>query len=188
MSPQVWTMNASQYQLLKGVHQPWIAEISPMQYAYLSKRGKSAYDAKRTREWDASTECKQDYANEVIEAFKSGSFALSDPDASEDAKRVIYNHMRDSAENARSAALQSALKENRILSASELAIGDRVFHLMYGRYVTVTKLLKVSARVKDASNKEFLVKAGMLQFWQYNDVNDRSDKGLPIRPIRQEVL
>jgi hypothetical protein len=49
-----WCMTASQYQAAMGIKQPHIAEISPMQYAGLSRRGKAQYDAKRSAEWDAS--------------------------------------------------------------------------------------------------------------------------------------
>ena len=85
----VWTMTAAQYQAKMGVHQPWIGEISTVQYAGLSKRGKAQYEAKRAGEWDASAACKQEWRDKVIAAHDADEFNQHDPSVSDEARSVI---------------------------------------------------------------------------------------------------
>jgi hypothetical protein len=37
-----WTMSPEAFQARAGVHQPWICEISPMQYAHMSQTRQGA--------------------------------------------------------------------------------------------------------------------------------------------------
>lgn len=42
-----WLVSASKFLADRGVHEPWIAEVSGHQLAAMSKRGRAAYEEKR---------------------------------------------------------------------------------------------------------------------------------------------
>lgn len=177
-----WTTDASRYQSALGVKQPWIAEISPVQYGRMSARAKKAYDAKRAAEWEASGVAKERWRKEVLRAFDLGQFRLDDDDVTEDAREAVRLGQRRVAEAAEKSALALARTANQVLPG-ELEVGDRVYDLMRGKYGTVSKVFKKSARV-DYGDGASTTGIGGLQWHSYNDLLEVVKRGDPVKPAR----
>lgn len=142
-----WTMSPVRYQYLKKVHDPWIAEISPAQYAAMGKQQKAAYDKKRRGEWDASAKVKQQWRDEVIEAYKKGEFEKNDLSVSQEAHDVVVQY-----EIAQNKAREEAEKKQKnkaaeITDASQIKVGDKVWHVIFRQYGIVKKVSRKSALV-----------------------------------------
>ena len=91
-----WTMNGSMWLSAHNIHEPWIAEISPMQYARMGKAAKARYDKKRNQEWEAASKGKAEWAKAVFDAHKAGMFEFGDKDVHPEAGgREITMKMRD---------------------------------------------------------------------------------------------
>ena len=143
----IWTMSRSAWQHAQGIHQPHIGEISGVQLARMSKRARRVYDAKREREWDASSEAKQRYDRRVVEAHDAGEFAVGDATTHRDARAAVVASATRRAEAAQAAQWEGAQKDN-VLSIDQVAVGDRVWLIIGGHYGTVIKKNKKSIRVK----------------------------------------
>lgn len=172
-----WKYSASAYQAVMGVHQPYIAEISPMQYAHLSKRGKAQYDAKREHDWDASAACKAEWRRLVIEAHDASRFHYKDADVEPEAKHAVIGERIDRDKKAKRAAIDAALADNKITDVSQLKVGDRIFDMAGGWHGTVTKVNKVSVSYKPdcqpgswAEGRIFKANIGSLQWKPYAEV------------------
>lgn len=168
-----WTMNGSMWLSAKGIHEPWMFEISPFQYARMSKSQKNAYDKKRNKEWNDSSKGKEEWANAVYDAFKNKEFDLNDKDVHPDAidAAKIGKVIEDKAE--KEAALKKALKENRIMDASVLEKGDKVFSVIYRRYGQVVKTGKKSVSVDMGGGNIMKIKAGLMDWLDYNDLKNK---------------
>lgn len=170
MSAPVWTLTRSGWQAARGIHEPYIAEISPMQLAHMSKAAKRRYEAQRSKEWEASAEAGAEYRRLVVDAFARGEFAWDD--ASNDAKDAVRSHQARVRESDNKALTDAALKANR-LSIADLVVGERVFDIMSRSYGTVVKVSRKSARVKLESGyqpgREAKVYDGMVRRLSHDD-------------------
>jgi len=185
---EVWKMTPDQYQSIKGIHQPWIAEISPAQFAGLSKRQKGEYEAKRSKEWQASADVKAEWRNKVVAAHERGEFSLDDPNITKEAKDAIRSAIRIEEESRSKAALQQAHKENQIKSVDEIKEGDRVFDLMVRQYGIVKKKFKNSVKLElekeipiglGRVSKDLTVNARELQWQSFDDLQESLKKPEP---------
>lgn len=135
----VWEISPSQYLAAIGVHQPWIMEISPLQYSRMSKRAKAQYDEKRRGEWQASADAAEQWRQLVMRAYAEGSFTTKTPGVSREARDVIW-----SMEAARSEALRA--EERRKVSAANsvegVPEGAIIYDRMWRRYARLLKRLK----------------------------------------------
>lgn len=179
-----WEMDSSAYLTSLGVHVPWIAEISPWQYAHLSKRQQERYDVKRAAEWDAAARARQEWRRLIEEAYERGEITKDTPGLHPEARDVIIFYKQEKEKRAKEKAMEEAVKENRIKSIGELEIGDEVYDLMLGRYVKVVKKFKTSVRVITRDGKEFTVPVMELQWKHYNELKEAVEKGLPFKPTR----
>lgn len=143
-----WKYSPTQYQAILGVHQPHIAEISPMQYASLSKRGRAQYDAKRTQEWDASFACKEAWRTAVIAAHDAGRFDPAGSEVSEHARTAVWAEGKRREEVVKACHMEDARQRNRITSADQISVGDRVYSLMCRKYGTIVKKSAKSVRLQ----------------------------------------
>jgi hypothetical protein len=145
---QPWTVGPDAYQYALDVKQPWIAEISPMQYAMMGKAAKAAYDKKRSGEWEASGKAKDAWRAAVVAAFAAGQFAKDDPTVHPDARREVL-HARMAADQATAAQGKAEKdKANGITRSDQLKVGDRVWDPMYRGYVVVKKISAKSVQVE----------------------------------------
>jgi hypothetical protein len=133
-----WEMSASQWLAHNKIHEPWIAEISPYQYAKLSQRAKKEYDAKRNKEWGASSKSKDNWVKKVYAAYKAGEFKLGDKGVHPDVA-IVLNREK---EGEKQKSFEEAVKDNRIDDLSSVNIGDRVFHVIYRKYGKINKIGK----------------------------------------------
>jgi hypothetical protein len=163
-------MGPSRWLALHGIHEPWIAEISPMQMGLMSARQKKIWQERRSKEWAASIEGKRAWANAVFAAYDAGAFTLKTERAHPDAVAAVRTELIARAKQTEEAAKKAAHLDNRIRSVEEVAIGDRIYDLMYSRYVHVLKKFKTSFRVRDENGKEYTGNFGRFQRYQYNDV------------------
>jgi hypothetical protein len=177
-----WRMSQDAYQAGKGVHRPWIAEISPAQYAGLSKRGKAQYDEKRAREWDASAACAREYHREVMEAFDRGEVTLTSPDLHPEARSVILGEQIERAKARRAEIFREASERNREMG--DVRVGDVVYDILCGRYGTVTRKHKVSVALDFGPGPEWArtAKAPIARCaWLHlNELQVAVEHGLPI--------
>jgi hypothetical protein len=136
----VWQQTASEYQAMMGVHQPYIAEISPWQYSTLGKQAQARYDATRRQEWSASFAIKRTWLRLIVEAFERGDFALTDEGVTSETKTAIFHYQRDREEADYSQRLSIAGRSNRFAATTCVRVGDRIYSPLGGGYVIVTKV------------------------------------------------
>lgn len=144
-----WQMGRDAYQTRKGVHRPWIAEISPVQYGRMSKRGKVQYDNKRSAEWGASAKCAEAYRAEVMAGYDKGAFSLEHSaglDVHPEARNVVTWELRAREAATVEARYREAVVHNEDLS--HVGLGDTVFCVMTSCYAVVVKVFPVSVRLQ----------------------------------------
>lgn len=174
----IWDMHPGHYLHKKGVHDPWIMEISPMQYAGLSGRGKREYDAKRDREWSGAAAAKQEWRALVQEAVALG---LVDPKTLRDeAKSVYWSGVAAASKQSAEDAFIAARVANA--DTSSLAKGDICWSIMASGYVRITKLSAKSARgdrVGSTSEhgRDMKLQRGALEWLSYNDTKAATESG-----------
>lgn len=171
VTAQPWNYSASQYQYASGVHQPHIAEISPMQYANLSKSGRKRYDDKRSNEWQASIDIKQQWANAVMSAFDAGTITLTTP-MHEDALHMIRRELRHREEEQAAETKRQAMKSNLITSKDQVTIGQRIYTHM-GGYAFVRKINQKSISAELDSDKPHMQGSIRLPFGGFYFQNPR---------------
>lgn len=172
----VWQMSRDGYQACMGVHRPYIAEISPMQYAGLSKRGRAEYDAKRSQEWAASAECAAEYARACFEACEADPSIYQDPAIHPEAKSAIF-HERERREKAAAKARFDVLSAENRVEPADVQVGDRVYWLLGGRYLTVTKKSKASLRGVCERGEEYKAAIRACQWLHYNELQEAAKAG-----------
>lgn len=171
-----WTINGSQWMAIQNIHEPWIAEISPIQYARMSKRAQAAYDKKRSAEWQASGDAKQTWEKAVIDAYNKGKFNINDRDVHRDAKSAISSGKIRAKESNKKAKIEKAHTSNRISSTSEVKVGDRVYYIIYRKYADVVKVNKKTVRIKFDDGSAITKDPNMLQWLSHNDVESQAVK------------
>ncbi len=165
-----WQMSASEYQIMLGVHEPWIAEISPWQYASMSKRQQKAYEKKRLAEWTASAEAKKLWRDKVIAAFDAGEINLDMLGLHPDAREAIRLELVFRAAEVEERSKQNALDVNRIASIDEVEVGDQVWSIMYRHYGTITRKFRVCVRMLLDNGFPCTEPIRALQWQSYDDV------------------
>jgi hypothetical protein len=136
-----WQMNASMYLAANGIHEPWIAEISPWQYSDLGKQARSRYDKKRNGEWEASGAGKTAWRAAVIAAYDAGEFTLNDPLLRKEAAICVKYELNARRLAIKEERLRQAAIDNR-LDIATVKKGDVVWSVIMGRYSTVLKVNK----------------------------------------------
>ena len=184
-----WEIGPDEYQRRAGVYQPHIAEISPYQYARMSKRQQKAYDEKRSKEWDASRRIKEEWRDQVAGAYERGEIDLKTPGLHREAEDVILHVEIEKEKAAKEAALSKAVEENEIKSLDEISLGDRVFAVGFGRHITIKKINKKSVWGVDDQGEKIFVKTGRrftgLQWKHYNAVKEAAETGESVKPVRR---
>lgn len=142
-----WKFSAAAYQAALGVHEPWIAEISPMQYAAMGKRAKAEYDKKRTREWGASEQAKKQWRQAVEAAYRDGKFNPKDPDVHPEAEDVTTWLKIADRKAAAAAVAAEKSRANEITDIGQVKKGDQVFVVISGTYGEVLKVSQKSVQV-----------------------------------------
>jgi hypothetical protein len=143
-----WTASASAYQAQLGVHEPWVAEISPVQYAHMGKAAKARYDRQRAGEWEASGRAKEQWRQAVLAAFRDGRFDLGDAGVHPDAKAAVFAWQREQAAAQAKVAQAARQRENAITDAKQLKVGDRVWLVIQRAYAEVIKVSAKSVQVR----------------------------------------
>ena len=141
-----WKFSASQYQIVHGVSQPHIAEISPMQYAHLSKRGKKEYDEKRNKEWQASADIKSEWREKVRKAADDGRINKDTPSLSEEARSTIIHRGIEKDKEKAKRDEAAAAEANTVRKIDDIEKGQELHHNIYER-VRVVRKSKKSIRV-----------------------------------------
>lgn len=142
-----WKMSPEEYQGKKGVHAPWIAEISPHQYGSMSKRQQAEYDKKRAGEWQASADVKGEWQHKVRQAHLGGQIDRDTPGLHPDAKRVIVQEAIRAKELRKKSKRLMVEERRAIRSPSEVKTGQTIETTMYGK-VTVGKVNRATVQVQ----------------------------------------
>ena len=165
-----WLLNYSQWLSAHNVHEPWIAEISSYQYGKLSKRARTAYDRRRSIDWDAAATSKGKFRTAIRAAYKAGKFTIEDPNISTDARDTIHGQQIIEQKAAASEVFEKKRSSNEITDLSDLKIGDRIFSFLVGGYAIITKINPKSILVKTKRGGIMKVKLGMLQWLSHSDL------------------
>jgi hypothetical protein len=184
-----WRFSAGAYQAALGVHEPWIAEISPMQYAHMGKAAKAAYDKKRHGEWEASAAAKRQWEDAVVAAFRDGRFDPKAADVHPDAETVVL-HLRMAQDKA-AAQAERASKErsNEITDVSQVKVGDRVFVTIWSSYGEVVKVSRKSVLVQGGFGRPMKIEVNarvpLLAWKSHDDLHGVREEAM--RTIRELV-
>jgi hypothetical protein len=154
-----WMIGPETYQAWRGVHQPWIAEISPFQMGEMSKRQKAAYQKKRSAEWKASGDCKAEWADRVEAAYRLGLIDQSTPGLPKETQDCLFWIIDANEKAAAKEKRDRQLEDNQIKDLSELQAGMRVFCPIY-QYGVVIKINRKTAKVR--------FKGCSSEFWDTN--------------------
>lgn len=173
-----WRFSAGAYQAALGVHAPWIAEISPMQYAHMGKAQKAAYDKRRAAEWDASAAVKREWADAVVAAWRAGKFDPKDGDVHPDAAQEVRWAQQADAKAAKEAERADKNRANEITDVSQVKKGDRVFVLISGTYGEVLRVSRKSVQVSGRFGPmkvEISPRRPLLLWKSYNDLHGKAE-------------
>ena len=171
-----WTVGASAYQAALNVHEPWVAEISPMQYASMSKSAKAQYDKKRAGEWAASAVAKDKWRQAVLKAHAEGRFQRKGADVHPDADMVVFQAQQAAEKSVAAAQAKERGRENAITRADQVKVGDVVWVVLSGSYQTVTKVSQKSVMVTGRFGPMKVTmseKSPQLQWKSYNDLHGK---------------
>lgn len=128
-----WQTSPEAWKSVRGIHTPWIAEVSPMQRGQMSARQGAAYDARRSAEWDASAKGYAAWLAEVMGAFDAGVFGLEHPELHERARDAIRTELV--ARDKRAAEAAEAARRAAVLAdhwtRETVRVGDAVWHFIY---------------------------------------------------------
>jgi hypothetical protein len=121
---RIYEVTSGQYRSIMGIHQPWIGEISPVQYARMSDRAKRAYDEKRHREWSASAEGAAQWQRMVEALALAGEIDTKTPGMFDETRGIVALIGRRRAEQEAEAAKvererRRALAETQATQAPE---------------------------------------------------------------------
>jgi len=196
VNAEPWKYTASQYQAVHGVKQPWIAEISPMQMGMMSKRQKAEYEKKRSEEWDASAKIKDEWADKVYAAYKSGKITDKDLEAAPKSKglfgpmsasEVVFHRKQAEEKAGRDKLVKEASQKNQIQSADDVEVGDRVYDIFSRGYVTVEKKFKNKLRVTYANGDSSNLQLGAAKWRSHDDLEKVALNGESVRPPKPEM-
>lgn len=146
-------MTRAQWKCLRGIHTPWVGEVSGVQRSLMSGAAQRRYDAERRAEWQASADAATDYARLVIEAYDADESVLGR--ASQDARDVIHGAISQRLAAARAERVRLLAVENEDLSS--VCRDDTVWWLVGNYPVRVTKVLRASLRVVVRGGREIRV-------------------------------
>ena len=136
-----WQTTPEAWKSARGIHTPWIAEISPHQLASLPASQRRAYDAKRRREWDASAEGYAAWLAEVMAAYDAGAFDPRDlriPRAVSEAVGIERVRRAAAAEKQAAEAARAAVLADH-WTRETVKVGDAVWHFIY-RWMRVRRV------------------------------------------------
>lgn len=169
-----WTINGSQWLIIKKIHEPWAGEISPMQYARMGKGQKAAYDRKRHKEWNDAAKGKAEWRDAVYKAHQDGKFDMNDRDVHPDVKDAVRRKASSDEKEEKERLLIKAMKENEIENTSQLKVGDTVYSIMARNYADVLKVSKKSVRISSQySPKGMKQDVKALQWLSYDDLKKK---------------
>lgn len=143
-----WTYSPAGWLHANNVHQPWIGEISGMQYAGLSNRGRKVYDEKRFSEWQRASDEKEKWLALCLAAYDAGEFTLDSPELDAEAKDWIERGLLKRKQDDAAKAYDKRYEENRRVEIGKLEIGGKVWDFIARQYGTVIKKSKLSVRLK----------------------------------------
>jgi hypothetical protein len=181
----VWQQSRDAFQAAAGVKRPYIAEISNMQYSGLSKRGKVAYDAKRSEEWQASADCANDYAAQCFAAYLADPSILEHSALARDARDAIRLG-RQRADEAIAKAKLDATSATNAIAIDDVKVGDRVFSIL-GGYGRVTKKNRLSLGLRLESGFETKAPILACAWLHYRELVLASAAGKNARDYAREV-
>jgi len=155
-----WLLNTTQWMIANGVHDPWIAEISPAQFGTFSDKQRARYQSKRSEQWQAATACKVAFSDALVSAYRAGLFTLEE--ATKDARERVEHILRTEAEAAAKETARQARENAFLFDLSGLKQGDEVYDRTNCRG-TVVKVFRRSATVYVPSlGREYKFHAGSI--------------------------
>lgn len=181
-----WKYTASGYLAATGVHEPWIAEISPMQMGLMGKQAKRRYQAKRAKEWDASAKAKQEWADAVLAAYEAGEFDEDTPGVNPAALEAVRLEGERRRKSEFAQTVKEARAKNNIRDLSQVKIGMKIYHIAMG-CGEVVKVNKKSLRMKlDSGMGVAKVYPGMLTWLSIRNFEEQVKAGAHIGPVTHD--
>src|SRR4030066_614639 len=168
-----WEMSSSQWLSVNKIPEPWVGEISPMQYSKLNNRAKKEYDIKRNREWALASKGKEDWRNKIYSAYKSGKFKLEDKGLNLEVINAVKQKSSEVQEKKQQQSFEEAEKSNKISDVSEVKMGDKVFHIIYRKYGVINKIGKNTVSLVLSNGDTIRVKPSLLNRYSYSDLQNK---------------
>lgn len=147
VTAEPWKYNANQWRYAHDIHIPHIAEISPMQYAHLSKAGRRRYDAKRSDEWEASAQGYADWQAAVLAAYDNGTITRHTEGIHPDARNLIIDTEIDRRKQREEEERKQRITAAQYQDISEIEKGAEVFIHTLRLWVTVKKINRKTVTV-----------------------------------------
>lgn len=141
LATPAWQTTPEAWKSLRGIHTPWIAEVSPMQLGLMRPNARKAYDEKRRREWEASAEGFRAWLAEAMAAFDARAFTLDHPDLHPAARDAIRTELVARAQRAEAASAE-ARREAAFAdhwTRETATVGAPVYHVIY-RWMRVRRV------------------------------------------------
>lgn len=174
-----WQCAAVAWKGVRGIHTPWIAEVSPMQLGAMNGRTRRAYDARRRAEWDASAEGHAAWRAEVMAAFDAGAFTLDHPELHREARDAVRSELvaraKRAAEEAE-AARRRAVEDDH-WTRETAKPGDPVWHILY-RWMRVRRVNRETVTLAPLDGGRFAPKIAWRDALKHNP-NDPADAPPP---------
>lgn len=188
MAARPWETTPQAWQRVRGVHAPWIAEISPAQFAGMSGRRKLAYQGQRSEEWAASAACKDEWKTILLLARKAGLFDRNQAGVSEAAFHADIHAEIEEEKQAGEARFLALEAQN---DASGCQVGDVVFDFIaYGVVVKASaKSVRIDRPGGQSFNKGVHATRKSLRWLHYSDVKNQAATGqTELRRLTREEI
>lgn len=176
LATPAWQTTPEAWKSLRGIHTPWIAEVSPHQLAAMNGRTRRAYDAKRSAEWDASAKGSAAWLAEVMAGYDAGAFGLDHPELCERARDAIRAELvaraRRADEAAEKARRDAALADHWTRETAK--VGAPVWHFIY-RWMRVRRVNRETVTLAPMDGGTFAPKVAWRDALRRNP-NDPADE------------
>lgn len=174
-------VSRAHWKAMRGVHAPWVGEVSGVQYGLMSAAARRRYDAQRRAEWQASADASDDYARACVEAYDADPTVFDR--ASQDAREAIRFELARRAARDRASRMTALTAENADLST--VRDGDLVWWLVGNYEVRVVRVLRASLRVALRNGREVRVDRRECRWLHHNDLVEAEAAGRTVMQQRR---
>lgn len=183
----VWTEGWAQYLRRVGVNDPTgiCLDVSPAQLGMMSQREKDRWWKGRTADFERYRDARVVWEQLVMASYDASQFTLDLADVHPDVRKLVRERLRQRQEQAWLEQLRVGREQNYIWDiGEELWVGAVVWSIVVRRYVTLTKVNRVTARYEWQPGKVITGKVGEFRWLSDVDLEQAVREGRPIAKER----